>query len=259
MIKTWDSNGDSPVPALTKVDFAAPVPRPLPGEQMCEYLERLRTTLDTSTFQVKQAIDEPGVYIGKRKILCPAGSQAALLTLAGTVFYHVVVYVKEADNAKVIALDFGPVGADITANLAEAVPAGPILQDPADLTARGGGELPLLRACAPQLPLNHPRVQEALEFAQGRAYHALANNCISTSDFLVRVLTNGVVRGAPLVFDALCGHAAAQDSPLLLMFMLMTQLSWFDVCDGSRLAAAFLQHRVAQGGAADEQKTGAKP
>ena len=42
----------------------------------------------------------------------------------------------------------------------------------------------------------------------------------------VRVLTNGAVRGAPLAFDALCGHAAPQDPPLLLMFMLMTGLSW---------------------------------
>ena len=42
----------------------------------------------------------------------------------------------------------------------------------------------------------------------------------------VRVLTNGAVRGAPLTFDALCGHAAPQDPPLLLMFMLMTGMSW---------------------------------
>lgn len=41
----------------------------------------------------------------------------------------------------------------------------------------------------------------------------------------VRVLTDGAVRGAVRVFDALCGHAAPQDPPLLLMFMLMTGLS----------------------------------
>ncbi len=27
---------------------------------------------------------------------------------------------------------------------------------------------------------------QALEFAQGQAYHAFANSCIATSDFLVR-------------------------------------------------------------------------
>ncbi len=42
----------------------------------------------------------------------------------------------------------------------------------------------------------------------------------------VRALTAGEVRGAPLAYDALCGRAAPQDPPLLLMFMLMTRLSW---------------------------------
>jgi len=47
----------------------------------------------------------------------------------------------------------------------------------------------------------------------------------------VRALTAGEVRGAPLAYDALCGRAAPQDPPLLLMFMLMTRLSW---CGPSR-------------------------
>ena len=64
----------------------------------CQYLQRLRTALDCSTFQAKQAIDDPGVYIAKRRIRTAAGSQAELLALAGTVFYHVVVYVKEGDK-----------------------------------------------------------------------------------------------------------------------------------------------------------------
>lgn len=46
----------------------------------------------------------------------------------------------------------------------------------------------------------------------------------------IRALTKGAVCGAPLIFDALCGHAAAQDPPLLLMFMLMTGLSWCVTC-----------------------------
>jgi len=38
------------------------------------------------------------VYVWKRRIRAAAGSQAAMLELAGTVFYHVVVYVKEGDK-----------------------------------------------------------------------------------------------------------------------------------------------------------------
>ncbi len=62
-----------------------------------------------------------------------------------------------------MALDFGPAGgADVTANLAEAVPAGPVLHDPAEPPALGPGELPLLRvrSCM-RLPLDHQLVQQA--------------------------------------------------------------------------------------------------
>ena len=67
---------------------------------------------------------------------------------------------------------------------------------------------------------------QAIDFAQSRKYHAFANNCIQNCDFLVRVLTAGSVRNAPLVFDALCGVVPPQDNPMLVMFMLMTGLSW---------------------------------
>ena len=72
--------------------------------------------------------------------------------------------------------------------------------------------------CAPVL--------QAVEFAEGRPYHAFANNCIQNCDFLVRALTGGAVRGAPLLYDALCGRVPPQDAPMLLMFMLMTRISW---------------------------------
>ena len=67
---------------------------------------------------------------------------------------------------------------------------------------------------------------QAISFVEGRQYNAFLNNCIQNTDFLVRVLTGGAVRNAPLIFDALCGHVPPQDNPMLLMFMLMTRMSW---------------------------------
>ena len=62
--------------------------------------------------------------------------------------------------AQLVALDYGPEGAEITTNLAVAVPAGALLQDLAEPPSSGAGELPLLRVCAPMLPLSHLRVQQ---------------------------------------------------------------------------------------------------
>ncbi len=62
------------------------------------------------------------------------------------------------------------------------------------------------------------------------AVQAIRLSC-PASPAQVRALTAGEVRGAPLAYDALCGRAAPQDPPLLLMFMLMTRLSW---CASSR-------------------------
>ena len=79
--------------------------------------------------------------------------------------------------------------------------------------------LPVLRSCF--LPL------QAVSFVESRLYNAFLNNCIQNTDFLIRVLTGGAVRNAPLIFDALCGHVPPQDNPMLLMFMLMTRMSWY--------------------------------
>ncbi len=68
---------------------------------------------------------------------------------------------------------------------------------------------------------------QAVSFVESRLYNAFLNNCIQNTDFLVRVLTGGAVRNAPLIFDALCGHVPPQDNPMLLMFMLMTRMSWY--------------------------------
>lgn len=194
----------------------------------------------------------------------------------------------------------------------------------------------------PLPPLSAGCALQALQFAGGTMYHALRNNCICFADFVVRVLTGGAVRGAPLIFDALVGqvgarqgravcaarqrmhsaalHSAAQhgraciaqrsgavpgsgapcrgmpscssaslgcppallprlpapdrysqayhspclqnasprcprcpfalqvpvaDSPLLALLELTMQMSWHDVCDGSRLLHAFLRQHPA--------------
>ena len=70
---------------------------------------------------------------------------------------------------------------------------------------------------------------QAVSFVESRLYNAFLNNCIQNTDFLIRVLTGGAVRNAPLIFDALCGHVPPQDNPMLLMFMLMTRMSWYAI------------------------------
>ena len=67
---------------------------------------------------------------------------------------------------------------------------------------------------------------QALKFAEGRKYHAVNNNCIHNTDFFCRVLTEGRVRNAPIIYDAVAGRVPEQDHPMLLMFFLMTRLSW---------------------------------
>jgi hypothetical protein len=55
---------------------------------------------------------------------------------------------------------------------------------------------------------------------EGTRYHALRNNCIAFADFIVRVLTGGAVRGAPLIFDALVGQVRALAEPRLHVLRL---------------------------------------
>lgn len=78
------------------------------------------------------------------------------------------------------------------------------------------------------LPIALRRQPQAISFVEKRKYHAINNNCIHTTDFLGRVLTLGALRNGPLIYDALVGSVPQQDHPMLLMFFLMTQLSWYD-------------------------------
>ena len=67
---------------------------------------------------------------------------------------------------------------------------------------------------------------QAIQFARGRNYNAFVNNCVQATDFFVRIMTKGAVCHAPLLFDALCGQVPEQDPPMLLLFFLMTGVSW---------------------------------
>ena len=82
----------------------------------------------------------------------------------------------------------------------------------------------------PNHPPNPPRPppiprQAALDFLQGKPYHALKNNCIAAADFLVRVLTAGAVKSAPLIYDLLAGDVPEEDNMLLGMMTGMLGLS----------------------------------
>lgn len=67
----------------------------------------------------------------------------------------------------------------------------------------------LLADNVPAVPCYHLSLSQALRFAESTDYHALQNNCIAFSDFAVRVLTGGVVRNAPIIFDAVVGQVRA--------------------------------------------------
>lgn len=181
--------------------------------------------------------DADGVYIYKRPVRSAAPQHQALLSQAGSVFHHVVLYVKRGDDLK--ALEFGPAnGMDVTDNMLAEAPAGSVLVDQPELPQ--AEHLPMLHIKTPHHPLKADHVQRAVRFAEGRVYQAMHNNCIAFADFIVRVLTGGRVRSAPLLFDALCGTVPPVDSPLLPVLQMMTQLTWFDVTDGSRLMRHFL-------------------
>jgi hypothetical protein len=137
------------------------------------------------------------------------------------------------------ALEFGPAnGMDITENMLSEAAAGPVLLRPAPQPDPAC--LPMLHVRVPVHSLQDGLVQKALAFAQAQPYHALRQNCICFADFMARVLTGGVVKGAPLVFDLLAGTVPAADLPLLQLLSLF-QMTWHDVCDGGRLLRAFLQ------------------
>ncbi|KAI3427229.1 hypothetical protein D9Q98_007164 [Chlorella vulgaris] len=209
------------------------------GESQPAYFARLTSRLHRrSPFSQAHAFDREGLYIYKRPVQSAAGDKAALLASGGSVFHHVVVYVKKGDE--LTALEFSPSNnMDITDDMTATAAPSPVVLRPAP--APEPQHLPMLHIGVPVHALEDEAVQRALRFAESTDYHALQNNCIAFSDFAVRVLTGGVVRNAPIIFDAVVGQVPPVESPLLGLLALMMQLSWHDVCDGSRLTRAFLQ------------------
>lgn len=67
---------------------------------------------------------------------------------------------------------------------------------------------------------------QAIAWRQVQPYHAILRNCIHFADFIVRVVTDGEVCGAPLIYDKLCGTVPEQQSPLLMMLYLTTMKTW---------------------------------
>ncbi|KAL4451457.1 hypothetical protein ABPG75_007119 [Micractinium tetrahymenae] len=210
----------------------------LPGESKAAYFQRLGARLRRDLFSPASGFERDGLYIYKRPVRSGSGDKAALLASGGSVFHHVVVYVKRGEE--LAALEFGPANAmDITDNMLVETPAAPVLLRPTPQPEAAC--LPMLHIAAPHHGLEAAHVQQALAFAEATPYHALKSNCICFADFAVRVLTGGAVKGAPLIFDLLVGQVPPVDSPLLTLLGMTTELRWHDVTDGGRMMAAFLQ------------------
>ncbi|KAL4441079.1 hypothetical protein ABPG77_010510 [Micractinium sp. CCAP 211/92] len=210
----------------------------LPGESKAAYFQRLGARLRRDIFSPASDFQRDGLYIYKRPVRSDSGDKAALLASGGSVFHHVVVYVKCGEE--LTALEFGPANSmDITDNMLVETPAAPVVLRPAPEPEAAC--LPMLHIAAPHHPLEAAHVQKALAFAEATPYHALKSNCICFADFAVRVLTGGAIKCAPLVFDLMVGQVPPVDSPLLALLGMTTGLSWQDVADGGRMLAAFLE------------------
>lgn len=163
---------------------------------------------------------------------------AMLLGQAGTVLNHVVVYCKRAES--LVALEYGPANSmDITENLMASAPAGPVLlKEPEHPEPE---HLPMLHIDLEHHSLDLDHVVTVLEFAGSKLYQAMHNNCIAFADFIVRALTGNAVKNAPHIFDCVVGKVPPVDSPMLPLVQMMTQLTWHDITDGSRLMREYVQ------------------
>ena len=87
---------------------------------------------------------------------------------------------------------------------------------------------------SPQIVASSPANDQAMAFCGTKKYHVVHNNCIHACDFLVRVLTGGLVRSAPLIYDALCGEYPPIDPPMLMMLPLLMQKTWYGAASASQ-------------------------
>ena len=67
--------------------------------QLClhrtDYFKRLRNHINVADFEVVDTVEADGLYIFKRPVRAATG-QGQMLNQAGTVFYHVLLYIKAA-------------------------------------------------------------------------------------------------------------------------------------------------------------------
>lgn len=215
------------------------------------YFSRLRGIIPPSLYATTSDMSSDGIYLWKRPVR--AEGMGALLGSSGSVFHHVIVYVRRGDS--LIGLEFSPHGLqDATSDAFAQVPAAPILREGAALELPPWLALDAAPSPSPPAPkslLLHVRGSEslaltsaaarrALGFLQAQRYSLLRTNCMSAADFLVRVLTLGRARNAPLAYDLLVGQVPAQDSPMVALMTLTLGLSWFEVCTGDALCRAFV-------------------
>lgn len=232
--KTLKANQDKR-PAVE--DPLSPVVQYRLGESKADYFARLKKKVDHSLFSAAYDFNRNGIYVYKRPVRTGSPQHLALLAQAGTVFHHVVIYLKQNDD--LIALEYGPNNSmDITENFLMEAPPGPILQPSPEPPQKE--HLPMLHIAAQHCPVDAPHVRAAIEFAEKKPYQALKNNCIAFADFMVRVLTQNGVRSAPLIFDPLVGRYPEVDSPLLPLLPIMAGVTWHDIADGSRLLREFV-------------------
>lgn len=138
-----------------------------------------------------------------------------------------------------MSLEYGPNnGMDVTSSILEEAPAAPLLNTSPDHPE--SQHLPMLHIRTDHHSIDAAHVKQALDFAASKAYSVIKNNCIAVADFTVRVLTGNRVKNSPLIFDYLVGSVPEMDSPLLPMLQVMTQMTWFNIADGSRLMLEFL-------------------
>lgn len=76
-------------------------------------------------------------------------------------YYHLLSFAVLSIMAQqVVAMDYGPQGtADVTENLLDSVPCGPVLHDPAE-SEQDSHSLPFLHLRAPFHPIDSPAVKE---------------------------------------------------------------------------------------------------
>mmetsp|Transcript_38733 Transcript_38733/g.109542 ORF Transcript_38733/g.109542 Transcript_38733/m.109542 type:complete len:395 (+) Transcript_38733:206-1390(+) len=224
---------------------AEPLIRPFPGdpnglpESMCAFVERVRAALAASlSFSKVDVMTRDGLYIHKRPIRSLGPSNP--LSAGGTVFHHVLCYVRQ--KGQLTALDYGPASMDdVTSNFMQEVDARPVLcGDIGSSMVPQEDNAPFLWIDTPLHHLGDSVVSEAMEFVNSKRYHAINNNCIHVTDFLVRVLTGGLVKFSPLLYDSVCGSVPSVDPPMLMMVPLLMQRTWHQICDGSNLMKEFL-------------------